>query len=70
MRSMVVEFSLREKKILHLIACNYTNGEISKKLFISVSTVKNSLSIIFSKLGANGRVQASIIAYKRGLIDI
>ena len=60
----------REKEILELVAKNYSNTEIAKQLFISVSTVKSHISTIFEKLNANGRIQATLFAVKMGIIDL
>ncbi len=62
--------SLRERKILCMMAKNHTNIEISKELFLSESTVKFSVRKILEKLSANGRVHAAVIGYKYGIIDI
>lgn len=60
----------REKEILELVAKNYSNTEIARQLFISVSTVKSHISTIFEKLNANGRIQATLFAVKMGIIDL
>ena len=60
----------REKEILELVAKNYSNTEIAKQLFISVSTVKSHISAILEKLNANGRIQATLFAVKMGIIDL
>lgn len=40
----------REKEVLSLIAQGYTNEEISKKFFISWTTVKTHINCIYGKL--------------------
>ncbi len=69
MRTKYDILTLQEKEILSLIARSYSNAEISAKLYISISTVKNIISDICTKLNANGRVHASVIAVRRGIID-
>ena len=64
------ELSGREKEVLKLVAKNYSNTEIAKTLYISVSTVKSHISTIFEKLNANGRVHASVIALSNGIISL
>ena len=64
------ELSQRELEILRLVAQGMNNLEISTTLNISESTVKSNLNRIFNKLGAKDRVQAMIIALKRGIASL
>lgn len=52
----------REKEILDLLVKGYSNAEISAKLYLGQQTVKNYVSMIYTKLGANNRLQAMKIA--------
>lgn len=61
------ELSNREKDILRLLAKGYDNKEIAKRLYIAEQTVKNYVSIIYSKMGVKDRVQASRFAIEAGL---
>ncbi len=65
--SWVQELSEREKRILQLMAQGFDNKEIGKTLFIAEQTVKNHVSIIYSKLGVRDRVQASRLVIEAGL---
>lgn len=60
--------SRREIEILKLIAEGYINREISKRLCISVHTVRNHVANIFSKIECNTRTAAVNEAHKRNLI--
>jgi two-component system NarL family response regulator len=64
------ELNQREVEILRLLAQDMNNLEISTALNISESTVKANLSRILSKLGAKDRIQAAIIALKRGIASL
>lgn len=57
----------RESEVLHLLAQGLSNQEIATRLTISVKTVRNHLSNIFSKLQVADRVQAIIRARDAGL---
>jgi DNA-binding NarL/FixJ family response regulator len=57
----------REREILALIAEGKTNAEIAEKLVISMKTVRNHVSNIFSKLQVADRAQAAIRAREAGL---
>lgn len=48
----------RESQVLKLIACGFTNKEISYDLSISESTVENHIHSIYTKLGISNRAQA------------
>lgn len=65
--SLVNQLSSREKEILQLMAEGLDNKEIAKKLFIAEQTVKNYVSVIYSKLGVRDRVQASRMVLEAGL---
>jgi DNA-binding NarL/FixJ family response regulator len=57
----------RELTVLQHLANGKSNREIAETLFLSEGTVKNYVSAIMSKLQANDRTQAAILALKRGL---
>ena len=57
----------REREILNLIARGESNADIARTLTISVKTVRNHVSNIFSKLQVADRSQAVIRAREAGL---
>ena len=59
----------REREILVLIANHHTNPEIAGQLNISLKTVRNHVSNIFSKLQVVDRAQAILKAREAGLGD-
>lgn len=58
----------REREVLAQIAKGLSNIQISYKLKISENTVKKHISNIFLKLNVTDRTQATIYAYKNGLL--
>jgi two-component system, NarL family, response regulator LiaR len=64
---MLSLLSERERDVLRLLARGMSNTEIAHSLFLSEGTVKNYVSIIFTKLGVADRTQAAIIALRSGL---
>jgi DNA-binding NarL/FixJ family response regulator len=64
---LIGQLSERERDVLRLLARGMSNGEIAQALFLSDGTVKNYVSIIFSKLGVSDRTQAAIIAMRAGM---
>lgn len=61
------ELTEREREILALIARGESNAAISERLTITVKTVRNHVSNIYSKLQVADRAQAAIRAREAGL---
>lgn len=61
------ELTERETEVLSLIARGRTNEEIAEHLFLSLKTVRNHVSNIYSKLQVADRAQAVIRAREAGL---
>lgn len=57
----------REREVLDLLAQGLTNNAIAEELVISPKTVRNQVSIIFSKLGVANRAEAIVCAREAGL---
>jgi DNA-binding NarL/FixJ family response regulator len=57
----------REREVLALIAQGYTNAAIAQRLVLSPKTVRNHVSVIFSKLQVAGRAEAIVRALDAGL---
>jgi DNA-binding NarL/FixJ family response regulator len=66
-RSIFPELTDREREILHLIAAGKNNQEIAAGLFLSLKTVRNYVSNIFTKLQVADRAQAIVRAREAGL---
>ena len=60
----------REETILQLLTEGLTNAGIAARLSLSEGTVKNYVSEILSKLHANDRTHAVVLAIKRGLLEL
>lgn len=60
------ELTLREREVLDLLAQGYRNAEIAQELVLSPKTVRNYVSIIFSKLGVDSRGEAIVRAREAG----
>jgi len=61
------DLTAREREILHLIARGESNTAIAKRLALSLKTVQNHVSNIFSKLQVADRAQAIVRAHDGGL---
>ena len=64
------QLTSREIDVLRLIGAGNANKLIADKLGIGETTVKNHISSILSKLGANDRAHAVTIALQRGIIEL
>lgn len=61
------ELTEREREILQFIAQGHSNQEIASRLVLSLKTVQNHVSNIFSKLQVADRAQAIVRAREVGL---
>jgi DNA-binding NarL/FixJ family response regulator len=59
----------RETETLVHLARGLNNREIAAALGVTTATVKTHVNSILGKLGARDRVQATIIAYRAGLVS-
>ena len=62
------ELTERERELLMLIAQGHSNSEIAQHLVISLKTVRNYISSIFSKLQVVDRAQAIVKARQAGMV--
>jgi two-component system NarL family response regulator len=60
--------SMRESKVLQLVASGLSNKEIAAKMGISASTVKRPVENFFRKLLLENRVEAAVYAVKVGVV--
>jgi DNA-binding NarL/FixJ family response regulator len=61
------DFSSREMDVIHLLVEGKTNTQIADTLFLTVGTVKNYLSQIYSKIDCVDRANAILVFKKMGL---
>ena len=60
----------RELETLNYVAQGYANKQIAVALGISEETIKTHVTRILTKLNANDRTEAVVIAIKKGLISV
>lgn len=65
---LIEPLSAREVEVLDLLAQGLSNGEISARLFLALSTVKGHNQAIFAKLQVKRRTEAVACARKLGLL--
>jgi len=68
--AFLAQLTSKEIEILNYIAQGYFNKQIAYELSISESTIKTHVTAILSKLNANDRTEAAVIAIKHGLIAV
>lgn len=61
--------SEREYDVMRLIAEGHSNAQIAEQLVISEYTVKSHVSNILSKLQLADRTQATIYAWREGVVE-
>jgi two-component system NarL family response regulator len=60
----------REIEILHMVARGLTNKQIGQLFSISEHTARNHVNSIISKMHAQDRTEAAVMALKRGIIQL
>jgi pimeloyl-ACP methyl ester carboxylesterase/DNA-binding CsgD family transcriptional regulator len=63
----LAELTARERDVLELVAQGLNNYRIADQLGISEKTVRNHVSVVFDKIGANSRAHAVALARDAGL---
>lgn len=66
-RAQVESLTARERDVLALLGEGLSNAQIARRLELVEGTVKGHVSAILSRLGAENRVQAAIVAHEAGL---
>lgn len=66
--SLIEPLTPRETAVLLCLADGLANEEISRRLFISIHTLRNHIQSIIGKLGAHSKLEAVSIAIREGLI--
>ena len=61
------ELTKREKEVLLLLAKGYNNKAISDELFITEQTVRNHVSMIYSKIGVHDRIEVMLLVNKMSI---
>jgi DNA-binding CsgD family transcriptional regulator len=64
-----LNLSSREYEVLQLLAKGYSNADIAKSLFLSLSTVKTHVSNLFFKMEVRSRTQSIEKAKRLGIIE-
>jgi DNA-binding NarL/FixJ family response regulator len=64
----IVPLTLKEIKILRMLAGGKATKEVAPELHISMSTLRNHISHINQKLHTRNRTEAVMKALKRGII--
>jgi len=64
------ELTERELEVLRLIAGGLSNAQIAEQLVVGENTVKTHVARVLGKLDVANRVQAAILAYECGLVEL
>jgi two-component system, NarL family, nitrate/nitrite response regulator NarL len=63
----IASLTPREREIITLVGQGLKNQQIADALFVSEKTVRNHLTLVFSKLGVSDRFELALYAYRHGL---
>ncbi len=61
------DLTKREKEVLLLLAKGHNNKMIAEKLFIEEQTVRNHVSMIYSKIGVHDRIEVMLLVNKMNI---
>jgi DNA-binding NarL/FixJ family response regulator len=60
--------SEREREILALLVCGYSNRRIAETCHLSLNTVRTHVQNVLVKLGVHSKLEAAALAVRRGLV--
>lgn len=63
-KSWLDDLTRREKEVLLLLAQGYNNKAIAEKLFVEEQTIRNHVSMIYSKIGIHDRIEVMLLVNK------
>ncbi|MGQ9674366.1 MAG: response regulator transcription factor [Chloroflexota bacterium] len=69
-KTLLNDLTPRELKILRLVAGGYSNKEIATRMGMSLRGVKAVLTVIYMKLGASSRTEATAVALSSGILSL
>lgn len=69
-KALLNDLTPRELKILRLVAGGYSNKEIATRMGMSLRGVKAVLTVIYIKLGASSRTEATAVALGSGILSL
>ncbi len=69
-RAALEQLTEREVEVLKLIARGLSNSQIAQTLVVGEATVKTHVARLLDKLELSNRVQAAILAYESGLLEL
>lgn len=70
LQSATERLTPREMEVLQALSEGMSNKEIADRMHISVETERSHMMNILNKLGARSRLQALVIAARRGIVGI
>jgi DNA-binding CsgD family transcriptional regulator len=59
----------RQHEVLRLLGAGLTTRQMAERRGVSIETVLNHVRMVLSQLGARSRLEAVLLAHRRGLLD-
>lgn len=69
-RASLEQLTEREIDVLKLLARGLSNAQIADELVLGEATIKTHVARVLDKLELQNRVQAAIVAYETGLVEL
>jgi DNA-binding NarL/FixJ family response regulator len=62
--------SQRERQVLAMLACGWSNRRIAETCFLSLNTVRPHVQNVLVTLGVHSKLEAAALAVRQGLVSI
>lgn len=67
-KGRVPELTARQQQVLRLIVDGYSTEEIASRLGLRPHTVRNHVRALLARLGVRSKLEAVVLAFRRGLL--
>jgi DNA-binding NarL/FixJ family response regulator len=59
----------RQREVLEMLGAGLTTRQMAERTGLSIETVRNHVRAVLRELGAQSRLEAVLLAHRRGLLD-
>jgi DNA-binding CsgD family transcriptional regulator len=59
----------RQQEVLRFLGAGLTTREMADRMSLSIETVRNHVRMVLAQLGARSRLEAVLLAHRRGLLE-
>jgi len=59
----------RQQEVLHMLGAGLTTRQMAERTGLSLETIRNHVRAVLRELGAKSRLEAVLVAHRRGMLD-